>query len=225
MSSQNNIPRKDEDFHLWQANFAIQINAGTPSRGTRLGIPTEKLTTLQDLQGEWSDGFLLASQPATRTSLTIEQKNAARDTYEAFLRGFIRQYITANDVATNDDRTALGLPIPKTTHTRIPAPTTHPVAEQHGSQPGLVELHFRDEEGTARGKPGLAHGAEIAYDVLDAVPGDPSDLVHSEIDTRSPFKKQFRADQRGLKFWYAMRWESPTGDKGPWSPLSYVIIP
>ncbi|MDR1279649.1 MAG: hypothetical protein LBK99_02355 [Opitutaceae bacterium] len=217
------IPESDAGFHAWQGNFGIQLNSGT--RATRLGIPAAKMTLFESLQGQWGDALQLASQPATRTPLTVEEKNRIRGLYEEFIRGLVRQYITPNDATTDADRTALGLPIPKTTHTPIPPPVTHPVAEQRGHQPGLVELYFRDEESEHRGKPGQAHGNEIAYDVRETPPGDPSEFTHSEIDTRSPFKKQFRADQRGLKFWYTMRWESPTGKKGPWSPIAFVIIP
>ncbi|EIQ00615.1 hypothetical protein OpiT1DRAFT_05163 [Opitutaceae bacterium TAV1] len=221
--SNDYIPDPDASFHGWQNNFFVELGSGT--RIARLGIPQAKVTALEGLQGQWEDAWHLASQPATRTPLAVEEKTRIRGLYEDFLRALVRQHITPNDAATDADRVALGLPIHKKTRMPIPPPVTHPVAEQRGNQPGLVELHFRDEEGEHRGKPGQAHGAEIAYDVRETPPGDPGELAHSEIDTRSPFKKQFRADQRGLKMWYALRWESPTGGKGPWSPIAFVVIP
>ncbi|MDR1283069.1 MAG: hypothetical protein LBK99_19935 [Opitutaceae bacterium] len=221
MSNTGYIPATDEDFHLWQENFIAYLVL----KAATFGLTTADLAPLMAAQATWRDTWQIAQSPATRTSPAIHAKNHARQAYDHLLREFVAEHLASSKKVTDEDRKNLGIPVHKTTHTHITAPATHPVAEQHGNQPGLVELHFRDEQGTRRGKPRGARCAEVASDVRDTPPADPSEFAHSEIATRSPFKKQFRADQRGLKMYYAMRWESPTGEKGPWSPLSFHIMP
>lgn len=223
MGGQNYIPAKDEDFNLWQANFAIQINVN--ARATRLGIPTEKLTTLQDLQGEWTDAFLLASQPSTRTSLAVEQKKRARADYEAFLRALMRQYIANNEQTTDDDRIALGLPIPKTTRTPAPVPVTYPDYTIDTSVIRQLTIHFHDQSKANKAKPSGVHGAEILWAIRDTPPAAIEDLARSGFDTHSPFTLSFDENQRGKTVYFCLRWENTRGIKGPWSEIGSAIVP
>ncbi|RRJ94628.1 hypothetical protein Ga0100231_010030 [Opitutaceae bacterium TAV4] len=221
MNNRDYIPRKDEDFHAWQANFALKLGAMT----TRLGIPEAKTNTLESLQGQWIDALQLASQPSTRTPLTIEQKTHARDTYESFLRLLVRQHIANNEQTTDDDRVTLGLPIPKTTRTPAPVPTSIPGVKLSLEAPGIVIVAFFDMGNIHRAKPDLVHGAEIASVIRETEPTTGDDFNRSSFDTRSPFTFTFDISERGKTLWLRLRWENTRGEKGPWSDIHKIIIP
>lgn len=221
MNNRDYIPRKDEDFQAWQLNFATNLSP----LAARLGIPTEKLTELQDLQGEWADGFHLANQPATRTPLTIVQKNHARDNYEGFLRQLVRQHIANNEETTDDDRVTLGVPIPKTTRTPAPVPATYPDFTVDTSLLRQLTIHFHEHDKKTSAKPAGVHGAEILYGLLEAPPATLGELTRSGFDTHSPFTLSFDENERGRHVYFCLRWENTRGQKGPWSPIVSAIIP
>ncbi|EIP96453.1 hypothetical protein OpiT1DRAFT_00868 [Opitutaceae bacterium TAV1] len=217
------IPRKDEDFHTWQINFFVELGSGT--RITRLGIPQVRITALESLQGQWDDAFRLASQPGTRTPLTIEQKNHARDNYESFLRTLVRQHIANNEQTTDDDRVALGLPIHKTTRTPAPVPATYPDFTVDTGILRQLTIHFHEHGKKTSAKPPGVHGAEILYALLAAPPATLGELTRSGFDTHSPFTLSFDENERGKHVYFCLRWENTRGQKGPWSPIVSAIIP
>jgi hypothetical protein len=86
-------------------------------------------------------------------------------------------------------------------------------------------MFFEKSNGHKRGKPAGQHGAEIRWDILDAPPARWDELIHSDIDTSSPFTLWFEHDQRGKTVYFAARWENTRGKKGPWSDIFSAIIP
>jgi hypothetical protein len=76
-----------------------------------------------------------------------------------------------------------------------------------------------------KGKPPGQHGVEIRWAILETPPERWDELVHSEIDTNSPFTLAFERDQRGQKLYFALRWENTRGEKGPWTDIMNVAIP
>jgi hypothetical protein len=66
---------------------------------------------------------------------------------------------------------------------------------------------------------------ELAARIGGEKPVNVHELTRSYFDTNSPLTIEFEEEDRGKTFWYAVRWENTTGEKGPWSEIQSVIIP
>jgi hypothetical protein len=75
------------------------------------------------------------------------------------------------------------------------------------------------------GKPPYVHGIECLWLIADTPPQKIGELIHSAFATRSPLVLSFDEDQRGKRLYFAVRWESGTVKKGPWSEIFNAVIP
>ncbi|MDR1284564.1 MAG: hypothetical protein LBK99_27695 [Opitutaceae bacterium] len=221
MNNHDNIPRKDEDFHLFQGNLMVTL----PSLFSKLGITAAQLEPLEAAQAPWYEAWGIVSNPATRTSVAISNKDDAREAYEAAIRKFLRRYVNGNDDLTNGDRQLLGLSPRKEGHTPIVPPDDYPEASFDTSILREIAAHIRVRGSSSRAKAPRMHGTEAVHAILDAPPADIEQLTHSAFDTRSPLKLTFRESDRGKTLYIAFRWEAPNGAKGPWSPIYAVVVP
>jgi hypothetical protein len=222
MSSRDFIPAPEAQFNIWQANFIEKARAVAES----IGIPTQAVTAIVGESSKWKTVLEIATNPATRTSSAIKDKQEQRITYEAELRKFIRSYITNNPLVTDHLRKDMELPIHKTTHTPAPVATEAPDVDIDTSVIGRLIIHFFEKGGKhKKNKPEGQHGVEIRWIISDTHPSRWDDLTHSEIDTNSPHTLVFENDERGKTIYFALRWENTRGEKGPWSEISSAIIP
>jgi hypothetical protein len=131
-----------------------------------------------------------------------------------------------NPAVTDDDLNHMGLPTRSSGRHPAPVATEAPDADVETSTIAHLTIHFFEKGSNhKKGKPAGQHGAEIRWAMLDTPPARWDELVHSEIDTNSPFTLQFENDQRGKTVYYALRWENTRGEKGPWSEIQSAIIP
>jgi hypothetical protein len=98
------------------------------------------------------------------------------------------------------------------------APAAIPKAEIDRSRTRRLVVHYHDMDS------GMC-GIEFRWAVLDRPPAGIDDLVHIAFDTASPYTFDFEESQRGRTCWFAMRWESAGGKKGPWSEIYSAVIP
>jgi hypothetical protein len=220
--SVNFIPGPDAKFNDWQQT----LTTGVAPKAPAWNIPTDAVAEVQAVKADWTTAYAAAIDPATRTKGVINAKIAARKTYEAALRKFIRTYLTYNPALTIKDRDDLGLPVHKTGRTPAPTAEAAPDCEVDTSVVGRLTFHFF-EKGGKRGqaKPPGQHGGELAWAIRDTPPADWIDLTHSSFDTHSPLTLVFGMPDRGKTLYYALRWENTRGEKGPWSEIASAIIP
>ncbi|MDR1280851.1 MAG: hypothetical protein LBK99_08515 [Opitutaceae bacterium] len=221
MNNHDNIPRKDEDFHLFQGNLMVT----PPGMLPKLGITVAQLDPLMAAQPRWLDAWATVSNPATRTSVAISNKDDARETYEAAIRKFLRRYVNGNDDLTNGDHQLLGLPPRKEGHTPIVPPDDYPEPSFDTSILREIAAHFHVRGSSSRAKADRMHGVEAAHALLDAPPTEVEQLIHSAFDTRSPLKLTFKESERGKTLYIAFRREAPNGAKGPWRPIYAIVVP
>ncbi|MDR1865289.1 MAG: hypothetical protein LBR08_06930 [Bacteroidales bacterium] len=173
----------------------------------------------------FNTAFLDWKDPAERTptktgALTTAEKDF-RPTYRQLYTGFLKNSPNVTDA----DLIAMGLPKRSSGRTPAPEPDTIPEATVEASGPATLMIRFRDAGEAGRAKPDGVHGAEIAWAVLDKAPINWDELIHSSFDTRSPFKLSFKGEERGKRFYFAIRWENTRGVKGQWSDIQSAIIP
>jgi hypothetical protein len=221
MSNQDFVPVNDGKFVEWAKNLLENVKDNISA----WGVPETAFDDVDKLVSDLSDCYVVAETPATRTSTAILAKNEARKAAEKGVRELVKAYITYNPQVTDTNRSDMGLPIHKTSHTPVPAPTTIPEGTVELPSPAVVRIHFRDKDEEGKSKPTGVHGCEIAWAVLDTPPTDWSNLIHSAFDTHTPVEFTFTGEERGKSLYFALRWENTRGVKGHWSEIQSAIIP
>ncbi|MDR0699041.1 MAG: hypothetical protein LBG28_07480 [Tannerella sp.] len=215
------LPRKEAEFYAWVIVFFTYLLANL----SRFGISSSVISPLTSLRDDFMTKYNVAIEPSTRTKATVLAKNNAMNALKNGLRAFIREYLSFNHLVTDVDKDNLGLPIRKTSHTPIPIPTTYPWFMVDSSIIRVLIIHFRDILSEYRAKSFGVHGAEIKWGFSDTLIINPDDLPHSSFDTRSPFRLEFKGEERGKTVWFCLWWENTRGEKGPWSEIVSAIVP
>jgi hypothetical protein len=129
-------------------------------------------------------------------------------------------------IVTDLDLDLMGFP-KRPSGKRVPAPVA---AKVPGYAVGLpeafrVQIFFFDKD-RGSGKPDGQHGVEIASLATTATEGIVhADLIQSSFDTNSPCTFDFPDTDRGKRFYFSLRWENSRGEKGPWTPVDFAVIP
>ncbi|MDR2775433.1 MAG: hypothetical protein LBC19_11980 [Tannerella sp.] len=184
----------------------------TGMQGWIIGTFQTAYNTFKTAFDAWKDP---SARTPVKTSALLEAEDAFITVYRQLYTGVLRE----NPLVTNADLLAMGMPERSSGERHpIPAPKVAPKLSARTPNPGVVEIDFGS-------KPQEAHGLEICWAVLDQPPTNWSELVHSSFDTASPLNLTFEGDQRGRRIYFAGRWESPRGEKGPWNEIQDAVIP
>ncbi|MDR2628174.1 MAG: hypothetical protein LBC40_09100 [Dysgonamonadaceae bacterium] len=216
------IPLKDSDFDDKQA----VITNKTAQKLTDWNINNGWFNgRLMPAKNAWTVAWTAYQNPATRTTVIVFNKNEARKVYQPLL-STLAEILKSNPLVTPADLEEMGIVVNKGrgSNTNRP-PETYPDFDIDSSVIRRLKVAFRDQGSTSRAKPHGVHGAEIRWCILDAPPKDISDLRNSSFDTHSPFTLEFSEVDRGKTVYFCLRWESTTGEKGPWSEIISAIIP
>jgi hypothetical protein len=220
MPSSDYIPSGDAAFLEWEKNLLSYVG----QKFTQWNIPTPQ-TTLVPLAAAFEAAFEACQNP-NRGKLDTQKKNEARKSLEKELRIYNKAYLLYNPAVTDDDRTAMGLPIHKGGRSPVQPPKTSPQLLPDTSTRRIIKVYYKDEGATRRGKPAGVHGIEIKWAKLKEPPTDISELVNSAFDTNPPLELHFEEHERGEKVFMCGLWEiQREGEKGPPGGIEEVIIP
>jgi hypothetical protein len=196
------------------------------SRLTKFKVPQEEYDGLDGERNTYAQKLEVANADATRTPMSIQGKNDAREALEKHLRRVVGEYLIRNHLLTHEDFKMLGLPIHKTTRTPAPVAESYPDFDIDSSMIRCLIIHFFDRSGEhKRAKPPGQHGAEIRWAISDTPVVNLKELTNSSFDTRTPFTLEFEGDERGKMVYFCLRWENTRGEKGHWSPIQSAIVP
>jgi hypothetical protein len=217
------IPRKDEDFSRWTFNFLGYL----APKASQFNFPQVECDRIQAQLADFFEKLNLADDPNTRTPVTVQAKNSSRKLLEKMVRNAVTEYLAHNHLVSDDDRTALGIPIYKKTHTPSPVAPDAPDVDVDTSVLGCVIIHFFEKgHHHKKAKPAGQHGVEVAWVISDVPIISTTKLIHSSFDTHTPLTLNFQEhDQRGQILYFAIRWENTRGEKGPWSAIQSTVIP
>lgn len=214
------IPATDAGFDAWSDNFATLLTADP----TAYGEDAPTAAAVQASVDAWAAAYALATDPSTRTSVTVADKDSERVTATAVIRP-VALRINANPIVTNMQREALGLTVRKTIPTPVPPPATAPTVAMRSAIPLNVTLSIRDESTpTSKAKPFGVIGAEVFVSVGEVAAVDPAQLTYRGTHTKTPSKIVFGASDQGKIATVATRWVTRSGPSGiaqvgPWSNL------
>jgi hypothetical protein len=216
------LPAKDRDFLQWIINFLNYLFRSL----TRFNVPNAVYDDMVEKRGDYQQKLDIAEDPTTRTKLTVQAKNTAKNVLKKTARLVVKEYLTFNHAVTDEDRDGLGIPIRKTTRTPSQVATTYPDFDIDSGTIRRLIIHFFDQgQKKSKAKPAGQHGAEIRWIISDVPVVDVEVLIHSSFDTHTPFTLEFQGHERGKTVYFCLCWENTRGEKGPWSEIQNAIIP
>lgn len=140
MTTPDYIPATDAALLSFATNYSTLITA-TP---TTYGLVAGDATATAGALTAYSAALALATNPATRTSVSVTTKDVSRATLVALIRSQVAK-IQGTLTVTNGQKTALGITVRKTTRTPIPAPTTRPLLTVVRSNGPVLDIRLNDE--------------------------------------------------------------------------------
>jgi hypothetical protein len=164
---------------------------------------------------------------AERTRLKTDTMLTAEKAFIPVFRQLYSGMLKGNPLVTDADLDEMGLPKHSAGGGKAaPVATESPDCDVDTSIIGRLGINFfRKGHGHRRAKPAGQHGAEIRWMISDTPPVDWDELLHSDIDTHTPFTLEFSGHDRGKTVYFALRWENTAGKKGPWSEIRSAMIP
>lgn len=215
------IPNSDAGFNAWLVNFEAIVAVDFAS----LGLVAGDATALTAAEGVWTAAYALAINPATRTPVTVADKDAARASAESLARSLamiIKAVIPAIDPGV---LTSLGLTVDSFPPTPVAAPTTFPVLDFLGATPLQQRFQYRDSSTpTSKAKPYGVQFVEI-WSVIGVAPAVDVALagLHLQV-TKSPFFLDFDAGDVGKYCTIWGRYINKNGLVGPWSSAISAVV-
>lgn len=215
------IPPRDADYDAWFLNFSTLLTASPTTYGLVAGDATAVATQYT----AWHAAYLAATNPSTRTPVTVATKDTARITATLVLRPYC-QRIAVNPAVTNGNKVAIGVNPRGTVPTPIPAPLTFPALIWLGASPGVIQLAYKDSSlGATKKKPFGAIGMELWVGYSATTPPPLSECAFVSMNTKSPLVLDTTGNAGKAISIYA-RWATRSGpagvsQPGPWS----VVLP
>jgi hypothetical protein len=214
------IPAKDSEANSWATNFQHVLSAAPTDYGTTSG----DVTSFATLRVSFTNALEAATDPGTRTSVTVAAKDVARNAM-VFAARALANTAQATPGITAELLNEAGLTIRQVVPTPISAPTTKPLVAVVETLPLAVKLQIRDVTTPAsRAKPFGAVEAEI-WGKIDSAPASIDDCSYLGSYTK-PFKTlEFAGADAGKKVYLIARWKTRTGLVGPSSDTISATIP
>lgn len=214
------IPSREADMDAWLLNFKTLI-AATP---TNYGLVAGDATSISAAYAAWNAAYLAATNPTTRTRLTVQTKNQQKANVLSVVRGYAAT-IRANRAVSDALKMGLGLHIHDSQPTPIPAPSTYPVLTVRGLGLGAQDLNAADQmTPDKRAKPAGAIGLVLFRAIGTAPISNPDQAAYLAFVTRAEFQSQFTSADNGKTATYFARWTNGKGEVGPWSPPASMPI-
>lgn len=214
------IPPKDADFLAWLDNF----DGLTSVNFAAYGLSGGQAATITTQRSNYDAAFAAATNPATRTPVTVATKDTTKATALATVRP-LAQLIRNNPAVADADKVALGLTVADLNPSPIPPPTSFPMLDILRATPGVHWLQYRDSDTpTSKQKPFGAVGMELWQAVGIAPVVDPAAASYIGTVTKSPLSVNLNAADAGKYATYFARWITRRGLTSTWSSPATLTI-
>jgi len=215
------IPPRDADLVPWATNFTTLITAAPAT----YGLVAADAVAIDAVVQPYLAAQTLVDNPATRTSVTIADKNNKKQAMLVTCRAYA-QTIANNAGVTDADKITLGLNLPNNNPSPIPAPTSSPIVTVIGATPSQLTIRYADENTPAsRAKPQGVVALQLFIGVDTITLTDPADAVFEALVTKQPFAVTFDPTDAGKIATMFGRWSTRTGLVGPFSLAASFIVP
>ncbi|MDR1865090.1 MAG: hypothetical protein LBR08_05900 [Bacteroidales bacterium] len=191
----------------------------------RWEIPQQSVTELQLPMDALEAAAEVSEDAATRTSAAIKKRNEARTALENVLRPFIQGKLIHNKLVTDDDLTAMALPVHDSKPTHHPAPHSRPAIEVKATNNRQHTVSALNQQTGKKNKPADAYGVRYCREIHDTPPLKASDLRYSVFSRKTTHVTDYDEEDRGKTAYYAACYENSKGEAGPYSDIISAIIP
>jgi hypothetical protein len=222
------LPYEAGELLTWAENFASRIAADPAGHG----LKASDAAAITAAVGAYAQAYALAFAPATRTKSAVHGKDQARIAMLKVIRPYA-QLIKASPAVAGSAKVNLGLTRPRAGaggRRRIGTPEGRPYINIVGVQPLRHVLHFtnagKGEDGVSDrlARPQDAVGLQLFCHVGSDEPKDPLDARFVRFVSRSRHTVEFKPEQKGLTAFYFARWQTATGETGPWSIVASMTV-
>lgn len=214
------IPTKDALLVPWEANFSTLITANPPL----YGLVTGDAVAIAAAYSAYNSSYTLSIDPSTRTKVTVNAKNIARNSSLVTMRGYAA-LIRVNQGVSSSDKTSLGLTVPDPTPTPVPPPTSSPLLTFVAGTPFQHTIRYADQNTPAsRKKPSGVKFLQVSLFVGTVAPVSPAATPYYGLVTKNPVAIDFEAGDVGKTAFYYARWLNTKGQPGPWSALMQATV-
>ncbi|MGD9688435.1 MAG: hypothetical protein AB7K52_04290 [Phycisphaerales bacterium] len=231
------IPRPDAAFAAYAGQFVPRADQFLDSRG----LAPELLDAMLAASAAWSAAWPAHVSAQAAAQAARQSKDQARAALEAVMRA-VAAVIQTYPGTTDADRAMIGLTVADGVRTRAATPTSAPRVLVESGQRLTHTLRISDESTPTRtAKPPGTAGAEVWLALAEpnapappppsapppAAPasaggGDPYRFV--ALSSRGRVQTGFTSADAGKTAYYALRWVSTRGEKGPWSEVTSATV-
>lgn len=218
--SNDYIPSPDAEALTWMQTFSGGISASVAT----YDLVAADATAIDAKVDAFASAHAVAANPATRTPVTVNLKEAARGEAESICRQYAAR-IKVNAGISDANKIAIGVRPINTDRVPVPPPATSPLLNIVLATPGVQQLRYADSLTPDSGaKPAGAASLQLFVAVGTAAAIDPDAADFRGAFTRNPLAVDFAAADDGKIATYFARWANLKGEVGPWSlPVSMRI--
>jgi hypothetical protein len=220
------LPRTEAGLVDFSTNFNDRLVAGGP--GGAYGIPAITIAQYTALHDAWIAAYTAANQDITRTPVSIQAKNDAKDALINGTNG-IRQLVNIiqhNPATTNEQRAELQITVPDVDPTPVPVPEFAPLVSVKEVNGRSITLRLRDSQNPdSRRKPFGVFGAQVYAFVGDDAPAALSAWQYKGITSKTETDIEFPVEvAAGAKVWFTCQWVNTRSESGPASSPIFTFI-
>lgn len=208
------VPVTDQSAADWLRNLADQYALD------QQGAVSPVVAAFETLVSDFESALILATEPSTRTAISVADKNTTKAAAVAvgrqIARHLVNEYRAGN--ITGGELETYGIRIPDVVPSAISAPVTFPLLGLVSASGGQQVLRASDSATPdSRAKPFGASALHLYRSSALTAPanGDGSEFVGQF--SRQPMIVSSPASLAGERIHYFARWVSAKGDTGPWS--------
>jgi hypothetical protein len=152
-------------------------------------------------------------------------KNEAKDALVHALRVYVQGYVARNPAVTDEDKERMGLPLRDPTPTPHPVPDLRPETEAVPSGTGAHRVSAVNPHTRTIDKPPLVAGVAYARRVRGVEePVSRAEDMPSDYQAGTSRTFQYAEADYGKVADYATAYENSTGQRGPWSNVTSLLI-
>lgn len=217
-------PSKDADLLSWSSNFDSLITASAVTYGLDAGQATA-YTALHD---SFVSAYNISQNPNTNSKANVNAKNVAKDNLLNGSGGAwdLVDIVQAFPGTTDVMRGQLGLRIPDSDPTPVPAPSTAPDLSIISTFGRTIKVRLRDQENPdSRGKPDGVQGATVIYHVGESAPSDPAQWTFAMNVSKTTFDVEVPSSiEAGSKVFLTAFWFNARKESSPAASPEHTII-
>lgn len=216
------FPTKEADILAWGLNWTTLATAAPAT----YGLTAPQALDAQNAFNDFSAALTLATDPSTRTPVTVNAKNVALQNLRAVIFP-LSTAVSQNAGVLAANKTALGVTNRFTTRTVIPPPASAPGIDLiNQTAAGALIRTFDIGAPSVKARPYGAVGTEVRRTISTAATSDPDAATFWNLIGRSPFVMTFDPGDSGkvCTVWVRYRMTAQGNGSGRYSPWSTSLV-